>query len=90
MYEATSLYNVLLRTSDRFGTLTEVLKMSNIFHYEPTIDECNQALLQALADYAETGEDVNIADVVARYAFDTLFATSTGKRAGFLAGSVGT
>lgn len=58
--------------------------MANIWNYEADIQRCNDALLQTFADYAQTGENINFADVVARYAYDTVFVTTIGEPAGFL------
>lgn len=58
--------------------------MANIFHYEPDIDKCNAALFQTLSDVSQTGEQINQANLVTRYAYDTLFTTTTGSRPGFL------
>lgn len=64
--------------------------MSNIYLYEPIIEQCNHTLLQVLQNFAQTGEDVRMIDLIARYAFDVLFATSTGKQPGFLSKSLDT
>jgi hypothetical protein len=58
--------------------------MSNIHRYEPQINACNEAFLKVLKQHAESGEPLDFSDLIARYAFDVMFATTTGKKAGFL------
>ena len=58
--------------------------MANIFRYEADIDKCNQKLMETIAKYAKSGEDVKISDLIACYAYDVLYATTTGQSAGFL------
>ena len=70
-----------VRLSD---TLVKALSMANIFQYEAQVDECNKALLQALVQYAQSEEEVKLADLIARYAYDTMFAITTGEQRGFL------
>jgi hypothetical protein len=60
-----------------------VLTMPRIYDYEPIIDECNLTLLKALLDSANRDEGVQLTDVIHQYAFNTLFAVTTGKHAGF-------
>ena len=62
--------------------------MANVFRYEPYIDMCNASLLQALLNYTRSGEEVNLHDLIARYAYDTMFATTVGSSPGFLANSL--
>ena len=76
-----------VRLSD---TLVKALSMANIFQYEAQIDECNKALLQALVQYAQSAEEVKLADLIARYAYDTMFAITTGEQRGFLKKSLNT
>jgi hypothetical protein len=61
-----------------------VLMMPRIYGYEPIIDECNRTLLKALLDSANRDEGVQLTDVSQQYAFDTLFAVTTGKHGGCL------
>ncbi|KAK3067754.1 hypothetical protein LTR53_015182 [Teratosphaeriaceae sp. CCFEE 6253] len=60
------------------------LKMGNIFHYEADIERCNDKLLQVLARYADTEETVKLSDPLASYAYDVMYATTTGQKPGFL------
>ena len=74
----------ILRLYHSNSILISALDMANIFHYEANIDRCIHDLLQALFSHSESGEDVDMAELIARYAYDTLFATTTGKAPGFL------
>jgi cytochrome P450 len=61
--------------------------MANIFDYEKDIEACNIKLLDKLRKYAATGEKVKLADLVAAYAYDVMFATTTGQEPSFLDGA---
>ncbi|KAK3696038.1 hypothetical protein LTR37_018180 [Vermiconidia calcicola] len=84
--KVSSPYSLAVRVLGRGASelLVKALSMANIFTYEPIIDQCNGALLQKLVIHAQLGEEVDLADLISRYAFDTLFATSTGRQPGFL------
>ena len=58
--------------------------MANIFRYEADINACNRKLLERLEKHAENAQPVKIASLIAAYAYDVLFATTTGQTAGFL------
>lgn len=60
------------------------LQMANIFCYEPLLEKCNLALLCALVGHAENEEEVSLSDLLARYAYDTMFSTTIGSSPGFL------
>lgn len=62
--------------------------MANIFRHEADIDMCNDALLRVLIEHAHSGEVVNLADLIARYAYDTAFRVSVGESPGFLRGTM--
>lgn len=86
LQEAPSLYTYLFETfhPQTLETLGTALKMANIFRYEANIDKCNHALLHTLTEYVHRGEEVDMADLVTRYAYDTLFSTTVGQSPGFL------
>lgn len=58
--------------------------MANVFHYERDIQACNRKLLDNLRLHAGNGNTVKMPDLIACYAYDVLFATTTGQQAGFL------
>jgi len=58
--------------------------MANIFYCETDIEACNLKLLDTFAKYAATGETVKVSDIIAYYAYDVLYATTTGRQPGFL------
>lgn len=58
--------------------------MANVNFYQYDIEACNFKLLDALAAHATSGESVKISDIIASYAYDVLFATTTSQPAGFL------
>lgn len=58
--------------------------MANVYHYETAIEACNQKLLETLAQYADTGEAVKMSNIIACYAYDVLYATTTGQQSTFL------
>ncbi len=60
--------------------------MASVFRYEGNLDRCNDALCQALGEYAENEDEINIADLITRFAYDAMFSTSVGKRPGFIDG----
>lgn len=71
--------------SPEFGReFPATLQMANIFRYEPLLEKGNHALLYALVGHADNEEEVNLSDLLARYAYDTMFCTTTGTAAGFL------
>jgi hypothetical protein len=58
--------------------------MSNIFRNEHLIDICNDKLSAIFTNSAHTGDTINISNIIARYAYEVMFATTTGQFAGFL------
>lgn len=66
---------------DDIGT---ALQMANVFRYEPLLEKCNLALLRALLEHAENDDEVDLCSLIARYAYDTMFCTTTGSSPGFL------
>ena len=72
------------------GALHSALKMANIFQYESNIEKCNDLLLQTLAELDRGDDEVDLADLVVRYAYDILFATTVGAPPGFLASQLNT
>jgi hypothetical protein len=60
------------------------LRMANIFSYEKEIEACNGRLLKALRQHAATRKAVKLADIIAAYAYDVMFATTTGQAPSFL------
>ncbi|TKA75434.1 hypothetical protein B0A55_04878 [Friedmanniomyces simplex] len=61
-----------------------LLKMANIFHYEADIEACSTKLLSTLTGYAATGKIVKMSGLLTSYAYDAMFATTTGQKPGFL------
>lgn len=76
----------LLVSSQVLEDVSHALQMANIYSYEPLLDKCNLALLQALVGHAEDGGDVDLSMLIARFAYDTMFCTTTGSAPGFLEG----
>ncbi|KJY00159.1 hypothetical protein TI39_contig340g00024 [Zymoseptoria brevis] len=60
------------------------LLMSNIFRNEHLIDACNEKLFAFFAHSAQIGAPINLSNIIARYAYDVMIATTTGQLAGFL------
>lgn len=58
--------------------------MANIFQHEPEINRCNAAVLQSLLRYAESGKELDLCDLIIRYAYEIMFATTVGHAPGFL------
>lgn len=58
--------------------------MDQLFRIERTLQKCNAQLLDRLTDAALNGETVDVPRLMACHAYDLLFCTSTGQRAGFL------
>ena len=67
--------------------LVAALTMENVFRYEPAIEKCNNALIEALTRSATSEHEIDLSDLIARYAFDMLFSTTVGNAPGFLDGS---
>lgn len=63
----------------------QTLETFSIFRYESAIEDCNNALIHQLLRHATSGGKVNLADFVARYAYDVMAAATTNKQFGFLA-----
>lgn len=58
--------------------------MSNIFQYDLKITACNKAFATVLDSKAQNGGSFNLSDLVLRYTFDLLFATTVGANCRFL------
>ncbi|KAK5734093.1 hypothetical protein LTR17_009221 [Elasticomyces elasticus] len=71
-------------TSSSYRLLAEPLRMANVFLYERDIEACSKKLVETLAGFAATGETVNMSDLITCYAYDTMFATTTGQEPRFL------
>ncbi|KAK5679074.1 hypothetical protein LTS10_008731 [Elasticomyces elasticus] len=71
-------------TSSSYRFLAEPLRMANVFLYERDIEACSKKLVETLAGFAATGETVNMSDLITCYAYDTMFATTTGQEPRFL------
>ncbi|KAK5724179.1 hypothetical protein LTR17_013561 [Elasticomyces elasticus] len=77
-------YNKDAIISSSYRLLAEPLRMANVFLYERDIEACSQKLMETLAGFAATGETVNMSDLITCYAYDTMFATTTGQKPRFL------
>ena len=64
--------------------LQDACKMQNLFNRERVIDGRNQALQQHFVDAAAGKQEIDVTALFARYAYDLVIATTTGKPAGFL------
>ncbi|KAK3657300.1 hypothetical protein LTR56_002440 [Elasticomyces elasticus] len=73
------------RTTSSYRLLAKPLRMANVFLYERDIEACTKKLMDTLAGFAATGETVNMSDLITCYAYDTMFATTTGQEPRFLA-----
>jgi hypothetical protein len=58
--------------------------MSNIFRNEHLIDACNDKLFAFFSHSAHNKTPINMSNVIARYAYEIMIATTTGRSAGFL------
>ncbi|KXT10844.1 hypothetical protein AC579_1933 [Pseudocercospora musae] len=64
--------------------LQDACKMQNLFNRERVIDDRNSALQQHLVNAAASQQEIDVTKLFARYAYDLVIATTTGKPAGFL------
>ncbi|KXS96536.1 hypothetical protein AC578_5838 [Pseudocercospora eumusae] len=64
--------------------LQDACKMQNLFNRERVIDDRNRALQQHLVNAAANQQEIDVTKLFARYAYDLVIATTTGKPAGFL------
>ncbi|KAF2173103.1 hypothetical protein M409DRAFT_49590 [Zasmidium cellare ATCC 36951] len=70
--------------SEALQRLENSVRMANVYRNEHLIEKCNHQLLRLLSNAAETGESVQLSPLLARYAYETMLATTTGQFAGFL------
>ncbi|EME89770.1 uncharacterized protein MYCFIDRAFT_89926 [Pseudocercospora fijiensis CIRAD86] len=64
--------------------LQDACKMQNLFDRERVIDGRNQALQQHFVNAANDQRQIDLTKLFARYAYDLVITTTTGKPAGFL------
>ncbi|KAF2478974.1 cytochrome P450 [Neohortaea acidophila] len=64
--------------------LADICSMANIFRREADIEACNDAFMEALHALSSSGEEFNVAELIARYAYDVMFATTASHPPTFL------
>jgi hypothetical protein len=62
--------------------------MANFRHHEGKINAINSALLETMNAGADGEKSINLFNLITRYSFDVMFATTAGAAPGFLAGKV--
>lgn len=58
--------------------------MSNIFRREADIEACNDAFMEVLHALSSSGEEFDVAELIARYTYDVMFATTASHPPTFL------
>ena len=65
-------------------TLERALRMANLYSVESQIDSCNESLFMLMKTANEKGENIDMSELLTRYAHEVMLCCTVRQRAGFL------